>query len=133
MTTPKLPEGLEPVAWLDDGLSASNGTEEPSHRVVTDKTKRDMPRAAVTAYNDALVRLSDAQASLLAKEAECEALRVKAARYDWLREQHWIDSTLCVVRTPKKNIVLGADCPSLERLDDAIDAARAAAEQGGAS
>lgn len=100
--TPKLPEGLETVAWLDDGLSASNGTEGTSFRVVTDKTKRDMPHAAVVAYTTPLVRLSDAQAALLALAAEKDAeiaflklqietgplysTRLKAKRYEFLRD-----------------------------------------------
>jgi hypothetical protein len=50
-----------------------------------------------------------------------------AARYRWLRQQDWFDGELCVLRDPKKvltrGIGLGADCPSLDRLDAAIDAA----------
>lgn len=50
-----------------------------------------------------------------------------AARYRWLREQDWFSSPLCVLRDPKKALTsgkgLGADCPSRERLDAAIDAA----------
>lgn len=48
-----------------------------------------------------------------------------AERYRWLRAQNWNDSSLCVVERPKKSVKLGFDCPSLQRLDDAIDAARA--------
>lgn len=88
MTAPKLPEGLEPVAWLDDGLSASSGTEDSSFRVVTDKTKRGMPHSAVVAYTTPLVRLSDAQAALQAlaaeKDAEISALKEDARRLDAL-------------------------------------------------
>jgi len=55
-----------------------------------------------------------------------------AARYRWLRVQDWFDGTLCVLRDPKKiltrGIGLGADCPSRDRLDAAIDAAIAAAK-----
>lgn len=50
-----------------------------------------------------------------------------AARYRWLRQQDWFDSDLCVLRDPKnvltKGVGLGADCPSRDRLDAAIDAA----------
>jgi hypothetical protein len=49
-----------------------------------------------------------------------------AARYRWLREQDWFDGALCVLRDPKKVLTsgrgLGADCPSRDRLDAAIDA-----------
>lgn len=47
-----------------------------------------------------------------------------AARYRWLRTQHWHGSALCVVANPKQAVKLGHDCPSMERLDDLIDAGR---------
>ena len=50
-----------------------------------------------------------------------------AKRYRWLREQAWFDGPLCVLRDPKNVLTrgrgLGADCPSRDRLDAAIDAA----------
>jgi hypothetical protein len=45
-----------------------------------------------------------------------------AERYRWLRELNWNDAALCVVADPKRNVKLGSDCPSGERLDAAIDA-----------
>ena len=51
-------------------------------------------------------------------------LRRDAERYQWLRAQHWNEATLCVVTHPKRAIKPGYDCPSLERLDAAIDAAK---------
>ena len=58
---------------------------------------------------------------------EIEALRADATRYRWLRMRDWFNSELCVLRDPKRvlteGIGLGADCPSLSRLDAAIDAA----------
>jgi len=61
-----------------------------------------------------------------------------AKRYRWLREQDWFGGALCVLRDPKKVLstggaFLGADCPSRDRLDIAIDAAIAAQAEGGAS
>lgn len=50
-----------------------------------------------------------------------EAMRKDAARYRWLRSQHWSESPLCVVVNPKDAVRLGHDCPSLDRLDEAID------------
>lgn len=51
---------------------------------------------------------------------------VDAARYRWLRSQHWLDGQLAVVMNPKEAVKLGrADCPTLKRLDDAIDSAMA--------
>lgn len=58
---------------------------------------------------------------------EVDALRADAERYRWLRMRDWFNSELCVLRDPKRvlteGIGLGADCPSLSRLDAAIDAA----------
>lgn len=67
------------------------------------------------------------QAEVDRRTAECEALRVDADRYQWLRMQDWFDGPLCVLRDPKAALTrgsgLGADCPSRMRLDTAIDAA----------
>ena len=52
-----------------------------------------------------------------------------AARWRWLRAQHWSESKLCVVTNPKESIYLGSSCPSLELLDSAIDAAIAATKK----
>jgi hypothetical protein len=68
-----------------------------------------------------------AEPSQPAAERRAEAAEADARRYRWLREQNWFDGALCVVRDPKTALTsgrgLGADCPSLNRLDDAIDAA----------
>jgi hypothetical protein len=47
-----------------------------------------------------------------------------AERYRWLRRQHWNEADLCVVMHPGKAVKLGYDCPSLDRLDAAIDATK---------
>lgn len=59
---------------------------------------------------------------------ECMALRKDAERYRWLREQDWNTGLLAVVSEPKSAIKLGYDAPSRQRLDEAIDAAVAAAK-----
>lgn len=46
-----------------------------------------------------------------------------AARYRWLRAQHWNESTLFVVAGHHSLVRLGTECPSGELLDAAIDAA----------
>ena len=46
-----------------------------------------------------------------------------AERYRWLREQHWNEADMAVVCYPKKSVKLGFDCPSGQRLDEALDAA----------
>lgn len=55
-----------------------------------------------------------------------------AARYRWLREQQWDSASLFVIDGGKERVRLGTDCPSLFRLDAAIDAAIAAAPKEGA-
>ena len=54
--------------------------------------------------------------------AELEACRKDAERYRLLRAAHWWESPLCVVRHPKRQVKPGTDCPSGERLDEAVDA-----------
>jgi hypothetical protein len=51
-----------------------------------------------------------------------------AARYRWLRQQQWNAADMFVVAGSKSQVRLGTDCPSLVRLDDAIDAALTAAQ-----
>jgi len=46
-----------------------------------------------------------------------------AERYRWLRMADWWNSPLCVIRDPKQQAKPGTDCPSRDRLDEAIDAA----------
>jgi hypothetical protein len=60
---------------------------------------------------------------------ELDAAKADAERYRWLRDQDWFDGPMCVLCDPKrvltKGIGIGADCPSRDRLDTAIDKARA--------
>jgi hypothetical protein len=58
--------------------------------------------------------------------ADINALAEDARRYQWLRQQNWNDSELSVVARPKDAVKLGHECPTLDRLDAAIDRARAA-------
>ena len=50
-----------------------------------------------------------------------QQLHADAERYRWLRKQHWSDSQLAVVSSPKENVRLGTYCPSEGLLDAAID------------
>lgn len=63
-----------------------------------------------------------AAAPLSADAAQEQADKRDAERYRWLRKEHWSNGLFCVVRNPKKSVKLGMDCPSLELLDNAIDA-----------
>jgi hypothetical protein len=62
--------------------------------------------------------------SIMAEEGEqvrrLAEYRKDAERYRWLRAQHWSDSWLCV--TYAHSVPPGCDCPSSDRLDEAIDA-----------
>jgi post-segregation antitoxin (ccd killing protein) len=49
-----------------------------------------------------------------------------AKRYQWLRDQHWSNSDVIVVKNDNNQVTLGTECPSRERLDELIDAAIAA-------
>ena len=54
-----------------------------------------------------------------------------AERYRELRSCHWDSSDLAVVCHPKRNVLLGAMCPSGDLLDQLLDA-KLAAKKGGA-
>jgi hypothetical protein len=74
---------------------------------------------------DAIVDLEEVESKCKTQAAENAELKRDAERYRWLREQHWNEADMAVVFYPKKSVKLGFDCPSLDRLDAAIDAARA--------
>lgn len=57
----------------------------------------------------------------LVSDEQDKAMRADAARYRWLRSRNWSDSRLCVVVNPREAVKPGHDCPSFERLDEAID------------
>lgn len=65
----------------------------------------------------------EAALAALRAQPDLSELVKNAARYRWLREQHWSDSKFAVVSNPKTAVNLGSICPSRERLDEAIDAA----------
>ena len=68
--------------------------------------------------------LRDIRAALAAPAtAPDEQLRKDSERYRWLRSQHWSDGQLSVVVNAKASVRLGANCPSHELLDEAIDSA----------
>lgn len=74
-------------------------------------------------------QLAKAAAAFEREQSRADAAETDAERYRWLRAQHWNNADLCVVANPKVAVRLGHDCPSLERLDAAIDAAMAAEPQ----
>lgn len=70
--------------------------------------------------NFTLEELEDFAKAVLCASAATQ----NAERYQWLREQHWHNSNMCVVINPKAQVKLGTQCPSLDRLDILIDEAR---------
>lgn len=54
-------------------------------------------------------------------QAKHDALVKDAARYRWLREQHWNKNVIGVVPDPKKALDLGIDTLAMTRLDNFID------------
>ena len=80
MTAPKLPEGLEPVAWR----YKTAHTTHLCHSRLDHYFSND--EGATYVKGEPLVRLSDAQAALQALAAEIAVLREDAARYRWLRQ-----------------------------------------------
>lgn len=52
---------------------------------------------------------------------EANKISKDAARYQWLREQHWSGGVIAVVLEPKRTVKLGAVCPSGVQLDRIID------------
>lgn len=71
--------------------------------------------------------LIDREAAQARRVAELEK---DAERYRTLRGMHWEKSPLAVVADPKRAVHLGCDCPSLERLDTAIDSIISEARNG---
>lgn len=86
-----------------------------------DQLKAESSRLSMfnTAYADTITRLNG---MIKFEKEQNEALRKDAERYRWLRAQHWDSSAICCVVDPKLTTKLGAYCPSLELLDQAVDA-----------
>lgn len=90
------------------------------------QAERDQLRAEVAGLKTGYEAYERVNAEL---KAENEALRKDAGRYQWLRLADWWRSPICVIRNPKEQAKLGTDCPSGERLDEAVDAALGQGEQ----
>lgn len=106
----------EPTAWDTVSGEPQNFFEDEANTA----TVEDGSIARI-----ALAALADAAP---AQQAPAAAADVRdAGRYRWLREQRWYTAKLCVVTDPKRTVRLGTDCPSDARLDELIDAERAAA------
>ena len=99
----------------------AQGCEEGKERIAELEAELMMRREQAEGLQNQWVK--DTQ-KIVALEVEAEKLRKDAERYRWLRAKHWHDGGLCVVTNAKETVRFGTDCPSHERLDAAIDAAR---------
>lgn len=62
----------------------------------------------------------EARAALL---KAVEEMAADAARYRWLRHEHWSNNIMAVVLKPKDAVKLGYECPSGGMLNVRIDEA----------
>lgn len=116
---------LPPAGWH---CTRGKGHEGPCAAVLMEGVSKEWckahPGGAAYIINTLAKRIDDAAHPHEAADRSAEAR--DAARYRWLREQDWFDGPLCVLRDPKRvltrGVGLGADCPSRDRLDAAIDA-----------
>lgn len=104
----------------DEMFSADEDYYQKSKKLGHDLEREN---AALTAELAESARLhamgSEREARLTARVAELER---DAGRYRWLREQNWTQRGLFVVSANNQDVVrLGANCPSGELLDEAID------------
>lgn len=109
-------KSLEEVVLMSAKVnkSLSCGTTPDSEYAVTARNREHYAdKKKIASLNSEISRL----------KFKMESMQKDADRYLWLRNQHWNDSIMCVVIGPKKNVKLGSDCPTLVRLDDAIDEA----------
>lgn len=112
-------QGQEPVGWVCpiDLNAMRQGADEGSWYVTAEKR----PDCSTT------------EPLYTSPPPATEQDALDSRRYRWLREQDWFASPLCVLRNPKQTLTrgsgLGADCPSRDRLDDALDAAIAATKE----
>jgi predicted RNase H-like nuclease (RuvC/YqgF family) len=71
--------------------------------------------------NTILQHCKTLEEQLATREVRIAELAKDAERYRKLRKMHWSTSPMCVVFV-SKGVLIGADCPSGERLDAELDA-----------
>ena len=89
----------------------------------TDLTEKDYQARNADLSFLALCDPATVAALVRIARAAVEGTITDALRYRWLRQRHWNDSPMCVVKNPKEATKLGAWCPYGELLDAEIDAA----------
>jgi len=123
------PQGVAEVMELVDDYGKRVVHDQECDCIDDREAKRRL-----SCIEQAITAIMQERDALKARVAELEGdVARDAARYRWLRMQDWFDNTLCVLREPKNiftgGIILGEDCPSGGRLDNAIDAAIAASKE----
>ncbi len=97
----------------------------PAQRLVTalEYIANADPLTFPDGVNECLASVQGHARTALAAAPEPAPSEVDARRYRWLRKQQWDTASLFVIAGSKSLVRLGTDCPSLDRLDAAIDAA----------
>ncbi|NLC21504.1 MAG: ead/Ea22-like family protein [Halomonadaceae bacterium] len=124
----ELAEGATPGPWMaasDWDRYAVMQHRSPHKRVVCSGNQNNAERWGYDHWSgcdraDADFIATANPATVLTLLDEIETLRKNAELYRALRAMHWHDSPLAVVRNPKVAIKPGHDCPSGDRLDEAI-------------
>jgi hypothetical protein len=138
MTTAQKPDRFQALRDATAAVLAPIGNMTDRHTAVVETMERRLAfqqACGPHTIETLLLSLSDAQASLLAKEAECEALREDAARW---RTFEKVLARGLPGPAHKRQVRVIEICPmygdekEIANLRAAIDAARAAADQGGA-
>lgn len=102
--------------------SAAEGAAE-ADRCMRDYGTLDCPSCGGSGHiGDVAAATTQPQQSTRVQPMSDDAAK-DAARYRWLRAQHWTENTLGVVLRPKDNTKLGCFLPFEELLDTTIDAA----------
>lgn len=109
----------------DDAFNAaekmSGGVPEAQARVDALQFELDAVRLAL---REPMARLFGVHPDDLSSGAgDASDIIRDATRYRWLRDQHWSESNIAVVRDPMLSVRPGYSCPSDELLDELIDAA----------
>lgn len=127
MTTPELP----PLHWvgamqIDNASFQSLATEasvEARERILQARIA-ELEAECERLRQAVMIQEGKASSAVFDQLDRIAALEADAERWRTLRAFHWSEAPMCVVMNPKENVRLGANCPSGDLLDAAIDAAR---------
>lgn len=126
-TSPKLPEGLEPVAWESTTICYTKFVSDRRYQKFSPKVQ-----AWYKPYRCS--SCESLHASPLAKEVECEALRKDAERWRYIRhhwsnaQMHWNKDATNSLKSIVLTIKTAHWTSGADEIDSAIDAALVAAK-----